>query len=1850
MAQRSFERLGVARSLVLTFSAGRRSCRTPATRPRRQSRGWGTRRLERRRRNRRDQLQTEPLEQRRLLAADVTNVSSVTPDGQYIANAEIEIGITFSTPVSVVGTPQLRLSSGANAFARFDQQATGALPATTLKFTYQVQSGENSADLDYAAVTSLELGDSTGAIVDTFGVPAQLTLPVPGAMRSLGWNKNLVVDTAPPTAVVTLSKNAVGSENNTATVAITLTEPSSNFTLSDLVATSNGVVLPGVLSDFVGSGRNYSALFTPPTGFTGTVRFAIAAGSFTDPAGNENVVLPDSGAQLYVDANAPVVRQVTSSTKNDVYNAVGNTVDIQVEFNTPVAIGGLGPEGYPFLELNSGTGARAEYVSVMGSVVTFRYTVAANEQSRDLDYRSVDSLKGGYILRLDTGTQALRTLPVPGSAGSLAANKNLIIDTLGPSVTITSSRYLVGIGQAAVLTFVLSEPADPASPFGESDVTISSPAAGSFKDANGVTTWHQVDPLTYTAIFTPVPSYTGQVAFTVDAKAFKDGAGNDNTASAIVSPIVVNTASPLAPTVNPLTTNKTSPTITGTTGANPLQTGQRLVVKINDVYYDNSSGAAGVQVAGNTWSLNLNTATPVVGTWAALVDGTYDVTAKVVDATGNETTDASQDELKVDTVAPSVVAVTSTALDSPPAYGIGKVILIDVELTEDVVVTGTPALQLNAGTGARAIYDTQPAANILRFKYMVGSGDATTDLDYATSSALTLNGGTIRDAARNDAVLNLATPGSAGSLAAAKNIAVESTVPTVAITSSTTSLRIGETATITLAFSEDVDLPVGNTVALGNASGTTAVPTRINPRTYMFTFTPAANVQGGLGTVLVAAGAFVDAAGNPSAPASLIPAIAIDTAAPSTPSVAPLTTKMPLPTLTGTVAPALGTGETLAVLLNGSSFTVVPVGTAWSLPLATATPDGGGTFAPLADGTYAVIATTRDLAGNVVEAVPANLVIDSVTPAAPVILTIVDDVAPVLGPVVSGGFTNDTSLLLTGTAEPGATVRIYSGSVLLGTATGSATWTFTATGVQDGVPYSFTARATDPAGNESLPSAAHAVTVDTSAPAAPAIVSALDDALQLGVIPNGGSTNDVTVTLTGTTEPGTVVNVFRNGDATPLGVATVTGSSWTFTTPSLPDGVHSFTARATDAAGNQSGASAGYTVTVDTTAPAAPVIVALTDDVSPLQGGIMSGSITNDTQPTLTGTAAAGTVAVTIYDRTSNTPLGTASLTGSNWAFTTPLLTNGATYLLAAIAEDAAGNTSGFSNSFSVTIDVDVPGAPAITSVIDDVAPILGPAVPGGLTNDTSLQLIGTAEPGATVRIYNGSVLLGTATGSTTWTFTATGLQDGVPYSFTARATDPAGNESLPSAAHAVTVDTSAPVAPVIVSAADDELPQLGVIPNGGSTNDVTVTLTGTTEPGTVVNVFRNGNATPLGTATVTGSSWTFTTPSLPDGVHTFTVRATDAAGNQSGASAGYTVTVDTVAASVLSVSSETPAGSYGAGTTIVFRVRFSEPVIVTGKPSIVLNTSPLRGAVYFAGTGTDELQFLYVVQPGDSAFRLDYVSADALTLNGGSIVDAAANAASIVLPPPVSEGAFRNTTPTIRIDARAPSVVGIAPLSPNGIYGLNQTVRVAVAFSEIVYVLDTPTIDLNTTPLRQAVYSGGSGTRVLTFDYAIQTGDFSSDLNYLSSTSLRLNGGVIRDGARNDANVTLPSPDALSSLGSQAAILVDAVIRAIATGLGSSPGTAPTFATAVTTIPITFNAPVTNFRLTDIRLFFENRSVSLAGAQLTGSGTAYTLTLRSTTASLKGSYRLVIGGPASSISSGGVFMTTPSKFYWRRA
>jgi Ca2+-binding RTX toxin-like protein len=124
-------------------------------------------------------------------------------------------------------------------------------------------------------------------------------------------------------------------------------------------------------------------------------------------------------------------------------------------------------------------------------------------------------------------------------------------------------------------------------------------------------------------------------------------------------------------------------------------------------------------------------------------------------------------------VAPTVVSITSSTPDG--SYAAGSLIPITIAFSEAVNVTGSPTLALNSG--GSATYTSGSGTNTLTFNYTVGAGENVSDLDYSSISALT--GGTIQDAATNNANLTLSSPGTANSLGANKNIVVDAIAPTL---------------------------------------------------------------------------------------------------------------------------------------------------------------------------------------------------------------------------------------------------------------------------------------------------------------------------------------------------------------------------------------------------------------------------------------------------------------------------------------------------------------------------------------------------------------------------------------------------------------------------------------------------------------------------------------------------------------------------------------------------------------------------------------------------------------------------------------------------------------------------------------------------------------------------------------------------------------------------------------------------------------------------------------------------------------------------------------------------------------
>jgi hypothetical protein len=293
----------------------------------------------------------------------------------------------------------------------------------------------------------------------------------------------------------------------------------------------------------------------------------------------------------------------------------------------------------------------------------------------------------------------------------------------------------------------------------------------------------------------------------------------------------------------------------------------------------------------------------------------------------------------------------------------------------------------------------------------------------------------------------------------------------------------------------------------------------------------------------------------------------------------------------------------------------------------------------------------------------------------------------------------------------------------------------------------------------------------------------------------------------------------------------------------------------------------------------------------------------------------------------------------------------------------------------------------------------------------------------------------------------------------------------------------------------------------------------------------------------------------VADNAATLTL-ATPGAVNSLGANKA--IVIDTTAGTVTNVTSSTTNGTYKAGDAVSIQISFTEAMTVTGTPQLMLETGVSDAVVnYASGSGTSTLTFTYTVGAGHNSSDLDYQSTSALALNDGTIKDLAGNAVTLTLPTVGGANSIAGNAAII-VDTTAPTVAHVTSSTPNGIYGSGTSIVIVVTFFEAVYVTGTPQLTLETGSSDAVViYASGSASSTLVFTYTVSAGHNSADLDYVGTSALALNAGTIRDDALNNATLTLPSPGAAGSLGSNKALVID-----------SSPTATPTVTPTFTSTP----------------------------------------------------------------------------------
>jgi len=198
---------------------------------------------------------------------------------------------------------------------------------------------------------------------------------------------------------------------------------------------------------------------------------------------------------------------------------------------------------------------------------------------------------------------------------------------------------------------------------------------------------------------------------------------------------------------------------------------------------------------------------------------------------GGAQSDSDTLVITVNSLNPRITDVSASTPDG--SYKAGDTITITTTFNQAVTVDttgGTPTLLLETGLTDRiATYVSGSGSNTLTFSYTVQAGDLSADLDYQSTAALALNGATIQNATADNAVLTLPTQGTAGSLSANKALVVDGVRPTASILVDDTALAVGETATVTITFSEAVTGLTTADFIVANAASAICSPRTTSP-------------------------------------------------------------------------------------------------------------------------------------------------------------------------------------------------------------------------------------------------------------------------------------------------------------------------------------------------------------------------------------------------------------------------------------------------------------------------------------------------------------------------------------------------------------------------------------------------------------------------------------------------------------------------------------------------------------------------------------------------------------------------------------------------------------------------------------------------------------------------------------------------------------------------------------------------------------------------------------------------------------------------------------------------------------
>ncbi|EIK70299.1 BNR/Asp-box repeat protein [Pseudomonas fluorescens Q8r1-96] len=734
--------------------------------------------------------------------SDTTNLITLNNTGVVDGAGNVGSGTTDSNNY-VVDT----LRPTATIVVADTALSVGETSLVTITFSEAVTGFDNS-DLSVANGTLSAVSSSDGGI--TWTATFTPALGVSDTSNLIVLNNTGVSDAAGNTGTGTTNSNNYQVDTNVPTATIVIADTTLSIGETTLVTvTFNSAVSGFDNADLTVSNGTLSTMSSTDGGVTWTATFTPSA-SISDTS---NVITLDNTGLINAAGNAGVgttdsnnyavdtVRPTATIVVADTAIAAGETSLVTITFNEAVT-------AFTSADLTVANGVISGLSSSDGGIT---WTATFTPTSGVTDTSNVISLNSGSIVDL------AGNLNVGGTDSN-----NYALDTERPTATIVLADANLSVGETSLVTITFSE---AVTGFTNADLSVANGTLSAVSSSDGGLTW--------TATFTPTLGVRDTSNLIIlDNTGVSDAAGNTGTGTTNSTNYAIDTQVPTATIVVADTSLSIGETSQVTITFNEAVSGfDNSDLTISNGTLSNVSSSDG----GVTWTATFTPSASISDTSNLI---TLDNTG-VVNVSGNAgvgTTDSNN--YAVDTVRP-----TATIVVADTAIAAGETSLVTITFNE--AVTGFTDADLSVANGTLSGLSSSDGGITWTATFTPTSG--VTD----TSNVITL---------ANSGVADLA--GNAGSgTTDSNNYSVDSQRPTATIVLSDSVLKPGETAQVTITFSEAVtgfsnaDLSVAN----GTLS---AVSSSDGGLTWTATFTPTLGVTDTSNLITLDNTGVSDAAGN----------------------------------------------------------------------------------------------------------------------------------------------------------------------------------------------------------------------------------------------------------------------------------------------------------------------------------------------------------------------------------------------------------------------------------------------------------------------------------------------------------------------------------------------------------------------------------------------------------------------------------------------------------------------------------------------------------------------------------------------------------------------------------------------------------------------------------------------------------------------------------------------------------------------------------------------------------------------------------------------------------------------------